>query len=80
MEQVLDNLILNARKNVRLGGILRLELTMDGEMLHFSVFNQGWSISKDNLPKIWTKFYRGSNASYSGSGLGLSIMAQILSM
>lgn len=80
MEQVLDNLILNARKNVRPGGILRLELTMDGEMLHFSVFNQGRLIPEDNLPKIWTKFYRDSNASYSGSGLGLSIVAQILSM
>ena len=30
--------------------------------------------------KIWTKFYRDSGAEYSGSGLGLSIVAQILSM
>ncbi len=80
MEQVLDNLIINARKNVRPGGILRLELTTDGEMLHVSVFNQGRRIPEDVLPKIWTKFYRNSNAPYSGSGLGLSIVAQILSM
>ena len=36
--------------------------------------------SKRDLPKIWTKFYRDSGAEYSGSGLGLSIVAQILSM
>ncbi|MDE7199241.1 MAG: HAMP domain-containing histidine kinase [Lachnospiraceae bacterium] len=80
MEQVLGNLIVNARKNVFPGGSLRLELTRDGDALHFSVFNQGRPIPADDLPKIWTKFYRDSGAEYSGSGLGLSIVAQILSM
>ncbi len=80
MEQVLDNLIVNARKNVSPGGILRLELTANNRTLHFSIFNQGRPIPENNLPKIWTKFYRDSNAEYSGSGLGLSIVAQILSM
>ena len=80
MEQVLGNLIVNARKNVYPGGVLRLELTANNGTLHFSIFNQGWPISECDLPKIWTKFYRDSNAEYSGSGLGLSIVAQILSM
>ena len=80
MEQVLDNLIVNARKNVSPGGVLRLELAAEGEMLHFSVFNQGRPIPENDLPRIWTKFYRDSGAKYSGSGLGLSIVAQILSM
>ena len=80
MEQVLDNLIVNARKNVRPGGVLRLELTANGGTLDFSVFNQGRPIPEDELPSVWTKFYRGSGASYDGSGLGLAIAAQILSM
>lgn len=80
MEQVLTNLIVNARKNVRPGGILRLRLTVSSGLLHFSVFNEGKSIPESDLPKIWTKFYRDSSAPYSGSGLGLSIVAQILSM
>lgn len=80
MEQVLDNLIVNAKKNVYPGGILRLELTADNGTLHFSIFNQGRPIPESDLPKIWTKFYRDSGAEYSGSGLGLSIVAQILSM
>ena len=80
MEQVLSNLIVNARKNVSPGGILRLEVTADDGTLHFSIFNQGRTIPENDLPKIWTKFYRDSNAGYSGSGLGLSIVAQILSM
>lgn len=80
MEQVLDNLIVNARKNVVSGGVLRLVLTVDKGTLHFSVFNQGRPISEDGLSRIWTKFYRDRGAEYSGSGLGLSIVAQILSM
>lgn len=80
MEQVLGNLIVNAKKNVHPGGVLRLELTENGRDLHFAIFNQGRPIPADNLPKIWTKFYRDSGAEYSGSGLGLSIVAQILSM
>ena len=80
MEQVLDNMIVNAKKNVLPGGVLRLELTADSETLHFSIFNQGRPIPENDLPKIWTKFYRDSGAEYNGSGLGLSIVAQILSM
>ncbi len=80
MEQVLGSLIVNARKNVLPGGVLRLELTLDKGRLLFSVFNQGRPIPEDELPKIWTKFYRNSDTKYSGSGLGLSIAAQVLSM
>ena len=80
MEQVLDNLIVNAKKNVYPGGVLRLELTADVGALHFSIFNQGRPIPESDLPKIWTKFYRANGELYNGSGLGLSIVAQILSM
>ncbi|MCI8514612.1 MAG: HAMP domain-containing histidine kinase [Lachnospiraceae bacterium] len=80
MEQVLNNLIVNAKRNVRPGGILKLSLKERGGMLNFSIYNQGSPIPQENLPKIWTKFYRDKNTKYSGSGLGLAIVAQILSM
>lgn len=80
MEQVLNNFIVNARKNVSPKGILRLSLVEQDNMLHFSVYNEGVSIPPEKLSKIWEKFYRDKNAKYSGSGLGLAIAAQILSM
>lgn len=80
MEQVLDNLIVNAKRNVRPGGILKLSLKENGGSLDFSIFNQGPTIPQESLSKIWTKFYRDRNSKYSGSGLGLAIVAQILSM
>ena len=80
MEQVLNNLIVNAKRNVQPGGILKLSLTERDGMLDFSIYNQGHPIPQENLSKIWTKFYRNKNTKYSGSGLGLAIVAQILSM
>ena len=80
MEQVLDNLIVNAKKNVQPGGVLKLSLREQQGALHFSIYNQGPQIPQENLPKLWTKFYRDSNSKYSGSGLGLAIVAQVLSM
>ena len=80
MEQVLDNLIVNAKKNVQPGGTLKLSLLEQPGVLQFSIYNQGPQIPQENLPKLWTKFYRDSNSKYSGSGLGLAIVAQVLSM
>lgn len=80
MEQVLNNLIVNAKRNVRPGGVLKLTLKECDRMLNFSVYNDGQPIPQENLSKIWTKFYRDKNTAYGGSGLGLAIVAQILSM
>ena len=80
MEQVLNNLIINAKRHVRPGGVLKLVLKEHDGILDFSIYNQGQTIPQENLSKIWTKFYRDKNTKYNGSGLGLAIVAQILSM
>ncbi|MDE6387232.1 MAG: HAMP domain-containing histidine kinase [Lachnospiraceae bacterium] len=80
MEQVLNNLIVNAAKNVSVNGIIKLSLVEQGGMLHFAVFNQGTCIPQEKLSKVWEKFYRDNNTKYNGSGLGLAIVAQVLSM
>lgn len=80
MEQVLNNLITNAQKNVQQGGMIKLCLLEKGKTLYFSIYNQGSRIPDEKLEKIWTKFYRDGSLKYSGSGLGLAIVAQILSM
>lgn len=80
MEQVLNNLLVNAKRNVCPGGVLNLSLKENNGILDFSIFNQGPPIPQENLSKIWTKFYRDRNSGYGGSGLGLAIVAQILSM
>ncbi len=83
IEQVLDNLIENAKKNVSTAGEIRLVVSKGKNMLRFTIYNQGKLIPEKDLPKIWMKFYRGDSPqsnSRSGSGLGLAIVAQVLSM
>lgn len=80
MEQVLDNLIENAKKNVEKGGEIHLAISCTQKELSFSLFNQCSPIPEQELSKIWTKFYRGENTAGSGSGLGLAIVAQVLSV
>ena len=80
IEQVLDNLLVNAKKNVTENGVLRLSLVLQNGILHVRIYNQGNPIPPELLPKIWDKFCRGTNAAYRGTGLGLAIAAQVLSM
>lgn len=83
MEQVINNLITNAKKHVSDDGEIHLSVISRERKLQFSIFNQGKQIPPQDISKVWQKFYRGEtpqNDKYSGSGLGLSIVAQILSM
>ena len=80
IEQVLNNLIVNARDHVNPGGIIKLSLAEQEGTLSFSLYNQGLPIPEEKLPRIWEKFYRLDDSDKKGSGLGLAIVAQILSM
>lgn len=83
MEQVLTNLIQNAKNHVCDGGEIHLSVIRREEKLWFSIFNQGEQIPPQDIPLVWEKFYRGKssqNSTLNSSGLGLSIVAQILSM
>lgn len=50
----MDNLIVNAKRNVSSSGILKLSLTEQKDGLHFSIYNEGRKISKE----IWKKYGR----------------------
>lgn len=82
MEQVLNNLILNAKNHTCGSDEIHLSLTPRDNKVRFSIFNQGIPIPTQDISKVWAKFYRGESTqnSAAGSGLGLSIVAQILSM
>lgn len=80
IEQVLSNLIGNAKKYVLRGGVIRLTVSLDGDILLFSIYNDCASMTEEEIGKIWQKFYRCPDNKHEGSGLGLAIAAQILSM
>lgn len=80
MKEVLINLISNAIKYSPKGGEVRVKMSVVEGNLHIDVSDQGIGIAKENLPKLFTAFYRvDSSLTYqvSGTGLGLAIVKNI---
>jgi signal transduction histidine kinase len=83
IEQVFYNIIDNAVKYTPEKSELKVELQKEDEMMVFRVTNKGNVINKDDIPRIGERFFRTDKArsrSTGGSGLGLSIVRQIVSL
>ncbi len=73
IEQVLTNLVENAVKYSE-GGTITVSGTVTDEAVEVAVRDQGSGIPADQLPLVFTKFYRrGGHGAPSGTGLGLFI-------
>ncbi len=80
IEQILVNFINNAIDHVDNNNIIKISIYDNNDNIGVSIFNSGKSISKDDIDKIWTSFYKADKArtrEYGGYGLGLSIVRAI---
>jgi two-component system phosphate regulon sensor histidine kinase PhoR len=82
LQEVLYNLLDNAVKYSRENAEIRLEAAQQGPETVLSVTDNGIGISKDDLPRIFERFYRADKARSSegtrrGTGLGLAIVKHI---
>jgi len=81
--QLLTNLIGNALKFTPRGGGVSVHLSIGPQEATIEVRDSGPGIPPDELPRIFDRFYRGTNtgeARASGSGLGLAIVRSIVDM
>jgi signal transduction histidine kinase len=81
--QLMTNLIGNALKFTPRGGGVSVLLEEDADEVTVVVRDTGPGIPADELPRIFERFYRGTNtgeARASGSGLGLAIVRSIVEM
>jgi PAS domain S-box-containing protein len=81
--QVLINLISNALKYSPGGGEVLVSAIQDGRFVRVSVQDHGLGISKDDMKRLFTKFYRVDTAltrEIGGTGLGLSICKNIIEL
>jgi signal transduction histidine kinase len=83
IEQILLNLIINARQAMPRGGRLRIEVRENPQtqMAEIRVADTGVGILKDRLPLIFEPFYTTKEPDehgHGGSGLGLSVCRQII--
>ena len=82
--QVVTNLVGNALKFTMRGGEVRVSARLDdGGGARIEVSDTGVGIHSGELPQIFERFYRGSEANEArstGSGLGLAIVKSIVDM
>ena len=80
LQEVLYNLLENAVKYSRENGEIRVQAARRGSEIVLSVSDDGIGISKDDLPRIFERFYRADKArtrEFGGTGLGLAIVKHI---
>jgi PAS domain S-box-containing protein len=81
LEQVFQNLIQNAVKYSPKGGAIMVGVEREGKSACVSVADQGIGIPPTDMPKLFQRFYRASNADakhISGMGVGLYIVKEIV--
>lgn len=78
IKRVWNNLISNAVKYSDLGSTVTIRIVQQSNMIKFEVQDEGIGISEDDIKKIYTMFYRGTNVKQKGYGLGLFISKSIV--
>lgn len=82
IEEVVTNYLNNAMNHLDGARIIRIRTErLEGGQVKVSVANTGDAIPEEDLPNLWTKFFKVDKArtrAYGGSGIGLSIVKAIM--
>ena len=82
LAEMLTNLVSNAIKyrNIKVKSVVTILLKETGQSIQLSVRDNGIGIAPEDIPKIFTCFYRASNDAHlpQGAGLGLAIAERIV--
>ena len=83
IKQVISNLVTNAIKFCGEDKVINVTLKRRGKMVICKVEDHGMGIAPEELNHVWERYYRASSnmvRSAEGSGLGLSIVKEILTL
>lgn len=81
IEEVITNYLNNALNHLDEKKKIRIWMKQENDEVRVYVRNTGEPIPEEDLPNIWTKFFKVDKArtrSYGGSGIGLSIVKAIM--
>lgn len=79
LRQVFINIIDNAIKYTGSGGLVAIRTEKSEDEIRIMIADTGCGISKTDLPKIKTRFYKANNT-VRGSGIGLAVADEIVKM
>ena len=81
IQQVIYNLVDNAIKFSYDNSEIRIQVSQRRDRIYVSIKDHGIGIPKENLQKIWTRFFKSDlsrGKDKTGTGLGLSIVKEII--
>lgn len=81
IEEVVTNYLNNAMNHLDGARIIRICTDQTDGQVKVSVYNTGEPIPEEDIPNLWTKFFKVDKArtrAYGGSGIGLSIVKAIM--
>lgn len=81
IEEVMVNYLNNAMNHLAGEKRIRVTVVQHGSEVRVGVYNDGNAIPDEDIPNLWTKFYKVDKArtrTYGGSGIGLSIVKAVI--
>lgn len=81
IEQILVNLVINARQSMQNGGRLKIEVGEAGDVVEIRIADTGVGIPPENMRQIFEPFFTTKHPDEygrGGTGLGLSVCRQII--
>ncbi len=80
LEKIITNLLSNAFKYTPEGGEITVVLHTDGTHLSFEVSDTGAGMSKEEVEKVFERFYRVEGTEAKGSGIGLALTKELVEL
>lgn len=80
LENILSNLMSNAIKYNRENGWINVTLTKVKDSIRIEVTDNGIGIEKTELPHIFNRFYRITDNTAQGSGIGLALVRELVAL
>ncbi len=80
IDRILTNLISNGIKYTDHRGYVSVSVQLTNDYISLKVVDNGMGVSKENLPRLFDRFYRVDSTGsrkYGGTGLGLSIAKEL---
>ncbi len=83
LSQAIRVLLSNAGRYTKSGGTIRVELTPKGEQIALTITDEGPFISPEEMPRVFTKFWKPEDAAWrenGNPGLGLAIVKALVEL